>query len=153
MTSGHGYWCLSLTEVCFDESLHPDCLSCSSLSLLCGFLINNMCTLHFFTISTHGVRFAAEVPRDRAPTGGPSRRPVPVAGACPPAICQSGWGPGTKTDADAAEEPRPGGRDGAGTTGWSSGRADQLHWPSHHAHREAHLPHEETAVALTVQQT
>lgn len=27
MTFGHGYWCLSLTEMCFDESLHPDCLS------------------------------------------------------------------------------------------------------------------------------
>ena len=23
----HSYWCLSLTEMCFDESLHPDCLS------------------------------------------------------------------------------------------------------------------------------
>ncbi|XP_032388371.1 synaptosomal-associated protein 47 isoform X2 [Etheostoma spectabile] len=36
------------------------------------------------------VRFAAELPRHRAPTGGPSRRAVPVAGAGPPAICQSG---------------------------------------------------------------
>lgn len=97
MTFGHGYRCRSLTEMYFDESLHPDCLSCCALSLLSGFLINNICTLHFFTISTHGVRFAAEVPRYRAPTGGPSRRAVPVAGACPPAICQSGWGPGAQT--------------------------------------------------------
>lgn len=50
-------------------------------------------------------------------------------------------------DADAAEEPGSGGRDGAGTTGRSSGRPDQLHGPSHNAHREAHLPHEKTAVA------
>lgn len=56
-------------------------------------------------------------------------------------------------DADAAEEPCPGGRDGAGTAGRSSGRPDQLHGPSHHAHREAHLPYEKTAVALTVQLT
>lgn len=27
MTFGHGYWCLSLTEMCFDESLCPDCHS------------------------------------------------------------------------------------------------------------------------------
>ena len=97
MTCEHGCWCLSLTEMCFDESLHPDCLSCRTLSLLSGFLINNICTLHFFTISTHGVRFATEVPRDRTATGGPSRRPVPAAGACPPAICQPGWGPGAQT--------------------------------------------------------
>ncbi|XP_054452130.1 synaptosomal-associated protein 47 isoform X2 [Anoplopoma fimbria] len=36
------------------------------------------------------VRFAAKVPRHRAPTGGPSGRAVPVAGARSPAICQSG---------------------------------------------------------------
>lgn len=54
-------------------------------------------------------------------------------------------------DAAAAEEPGPGGRNGAGTAGWGSGCADQLHWPNHHANRETHLPHEETAVALTVQ--
>lgn len=68
------------------------------LSLLSGFLINNICTsLHFFNISTHGVRFVAQVPGYRAPTGGPSRRAVPVAGAGPSAICQSGWGTGTQT--------------------------------------------------------
>lgn len=53
-------------------------------------------------------------------------------------------------DAAAAEEPGPGGRNGAGTAGWGSGRPDQLHWPNHHANREAHLPHEEAVVALRV---
>lgn len=51
------------------------------------------------------------------------------------------------TDADAAQEPRPGGRDRAGAAGWGSGCSDQLHRPSHHEHREAHLPDEEAAVA------
>lgn len=52
-------------------------------------------------------------------------------------------------DAAAAEEPGSGGRNGAGTAGRGSGRAHQLHWPNHHANREAHLPHEETAVAAS----
>ena len=68
-----------------------------TLSLLSGFLINYICTLHLFTFSTHGVRSATEVPRHGAPTRGPSRSAVPAAGARPPAICQSVWGPGTET--------------------------------------------------------
>lgn len=53
-------------------------------------------------------------------------------------------------DAAAAEEPGSGGRNWAGTAGRGSGRAHQLYWPNHHANREAHLPHEETAVAPAV---
>lgn len=55
------------------------------------------------------------------------------------------------TDVDAAEEPCPGGRDGTGTSGWSPGCPHELHRSSHHEHRQAHLPYEETAVALTLQ--
>lgn len=55
-------------------------------------------------------------------------------------------------DAAAAEELGPGGRNRAGKAGWGSGCSDQLHWPNHHANRKTHLPHEETAVALAVQQ-
>ncbi|XP_056276866.1 synaptosomal-associated protein 47 isoform X2 [Pseudoliparis swirei] len=67
--------------------------------------------------SWNEVRFAAEVPRDRSPTAAPRRRAVPVAGARPPSDRQSGRGPGAQADADAAEEPCPGGRDGAGAAG------------------------------------
>lgn len=38
----HDFWMHLL--VCLDESLHPYCLSCHTLSLLPGFLINNICT-------------------------------------------------------------------------------------------------------------
>lgn len=55
------------------------------------------CTLHFFTLSTHGFRFTAEMPGVRASTGGPCRRALPIARACPPAICQSDWGSGAQT--------------------------------------------------------
>ena len=51
----------------------------------------------FFSISTHGVRFAANVPGDRGPHGDPSWGALPGAGACAPASCQPGWGPGTET--------------------------------------------------------
>lgn len=91
---------ISSTRVLFvrvDESLHPDCLSWHASHLLPGFPINNLCALLSLTTSTHGVRFTAEVPRDRTPTGGPGGRSVPAAGACPPAICQSGWGTGAQT--------------------------------------------------------
>ena len=49
-------------------------------------------------------------------------------------------------DADAAEEPGTGSRDGAGAARRCAGHRRQLHRPGHHAHGQADLSHEETAV-------